>query len=249
MLRTVFAVFRFFFYLMVRQGKQREFFRLQAAGKTGECDRLLAPMVREWAQYVVRLTGKKTQVQVTGQENLPQNRAVLFVANHQSNLDIPVLLGYVEKPMAFVAKKELLRIPFLSGWMKLMQCVFLDRKNIRQSVKDMEEAVEKIKDGYSLLIFPEGHRSKSDSHGTFKAGSFKLAFKTGVPIVPVTVNGTWKLFEGSGRLRAADVFVTIHPPVETEGLSKEGQRQLVSAVEQTVFASLPAPEAAALPES
>lgn len=249
MIKTIIAAFRFFFYLIVRQGIQRKLFRLQAAGNFAERDRILAPMIRDWAQYVVRLTGKKTQVQVTGQENLPQNRAVLFVANHQSNLDIPVLLGYVEKPMAFVAKKELLRIPFLSGWMKLMQCVFLDRKNIRQSVKDMEEAVEKIKDGYSLLIFPEGHRSKGAAHGQFKAGSFKLAFKAGVPVVPVSIDGTWRLLEGSGRLHSANVRVTIHPPVETEGLSKEGQRQLVSAVEQTVFASLPAPEAAALPES
>ena len=239
MIKTIIAAFRFFFYLIVRQGIQRKLFRLQAAGNFAERDRILAPMVREWAQYVVRLTGKKTQVQVTGQENLPQNRAVLFVANHQSNLDIPVLLGYVEKPMAFVAKKELLRIPFLSGWMKLMQCVFLDRKNIRQSVKDMEEAVEKIKDGYSLLIFPEGHRSKGAAHGQFKAGSFKLAFTAGVPVVPVSIDGTWRLLEGSGRLHSANVRVTIHPPVSTENLTKEDQHRIVGEVERTVFSALP----------
>lgn len=239
MIKTIIAAFRFFFYLIVRQGIQRKLFRLQAAGNFAERDRILAPMIRDWCQFVVRLTGKKTTVTVSGQENLPERGAVLFIANHQSYLDIPVLLGYVPKQMGFIAKSDLLKVPFLSGWMKLLECVFLDRKNIRQSIKDMELAGEKIRRGYSLLIFPEGHRSKSDSHGTFKAGSFKLAFKTGVPIVPVTVNGTWKLFEGSGRLRAADVFVTIHPPVSTENLTKEDQHRIVGEVERTVFSALP----------
>ena len=238
MIKTIFAVFRFFFYLIVRQGKQRKMFALQKAGNFSERDKLIAPMIRDWAKYVVNLSGKKTTVSVSGQENLPMDRAVVFIANHQSYMDIPVLLGYVKKPMAFIAKVEILKVPFLSGWMNLMQCVFLDRKSPHQSVKDMEGAVEKIKNGYSMLIFPEGHRSKGAAPGVFKPGSFKLAFKSGAPVVPVTIDGTWKLFEGSNRLNPADVFVTIHPPVMTENLSKEEQRELVSRVESTVLSSL-----------
>lgn len=213
--------------------------RLQKTGNIEERDKQIAPMVQEWARYVVGLTGKKTKISVSGQENLPMDRAVVFIANHQSYMDIPVLLGYVKKPMAFIAKVEILKVPFLSGWMKLMECVFLNRKSPHQSVKDMEGAVERIKKGYSLLIFPEGHRSKGDTPRAFKPGSFKLAFKSGAPIIPVSIDGTWKLFEGSNRLKPADVFVTIHPPVMTENLSKDEQKEIISRVEETVLSALP----------
>ncbi len=240
MIKTIAAFFRLLFYLLPLQGVKRKLFRLQTEGNYAERDKIVAPMLKDWARFVVRLTGKKTTVTVSGQENLPQDKTVLFIANHQSNFDIPVLLGYVDKPMAFISKKELLKVPFISGWMQLIECVFLDRKNPRQAIKDMELAGEKIKRGYSLVVFPEGHRSKGNSHGSFKAGSFKLAFKNEVPIVPITINGTWQLFEKTGRLKPANVFITIHPQVETEGLAKEEQRLVVSQVEQTIFSALPA---------
>ena len=241
MLKTIIAFFRLLFYFLPLQGIKRRLFRLQAEGNYAERDKIVAPMLRDWARFVVRLTGKKTTVTVTGQENLPQGQTVLFVSNHQSNLDIPVLLGYVDKPMAFIAKSELLKVPFLSGWMQLIECVFLDQKNPRQAMKDMELATEKLKRGYSMLIFPEGHRSKSEGHRKFHPGSLRLAFKTGVPIVPITINGTYKLLEGPGHMSAADVVVTVHPPVPTEGLSREEQRNVVSQVEQTVVSALPQP--------
>ena len=239
MLKTIIAFFRLLFYFLPLQGTKRKLFRLQDEGNYAERDRIVAPLLRDWARFVVRLTGSKTTVTVTGQEMLPQGKAVLFVANHQSNLDIPVLLGYVDKQMAFIGKSELLKVPFISGWMQLIECVFLDRKNPRQAIKEMELAAEKIRRGYSMLIFPEGHRSKSDGHRKFHPGSLRLAFKTGAPIVPITINGTWKLLEGPGRMSSADVFITIHQPVPTEGLSRDEQRAVVSQVEQTVLSALP----------
>ena len=95
-----------------------------------------------------------------GQENIPQDTAVVLIGNHQSYLDIPVLMGYVNKPIAFIAKSEILKVPVLSKAMKLMQCTFLVRTDMKQSVKAMAEAVETIKKGYSMVIFPEGTRSK-----------------------------------------------------------------------------------------
>ena len=108
-------------------------------------------------------------------------------------------------------------------------------------MKDMSLAMEKIRRGYSMLIFPEGHRSQSEGHRKFHPGSFRLAFKTKVPIVPITISGTYKLLEGPGRIGPADVFVTIHPPVQTEGLSRDEQQSVVSSVEQTVLSALPQP--------
>ena len=186
----------------------------------------------DWARYVVGLSG--AQVEITGQENIPQDTAVVFIGNHQGYLDIPVLLGYLNKPMAFIAKKELLKVPLLAEWMKLMKCTFLDRKNMRQSVRAIQDAIETVKEGYSLVIFPEGTRSRGDDMGEFKAGSFKLPVKAGAPIIPVTIDGTWHLLEEKGHITPATVRITVHPPVQTAGLSREETRALPEQVRKTI---------------
>ncbi len=220
MIRTIIAIIRFWIYLVTRRGELKIARRLEKEGKAEEYNEYVAARVRDWARYVVALSGGT--VTVSGEENIPRDRAVVFVGNHQSNLDIPILLGYVAKPKAFIAKIELLRVPFLSDWMKMMRCTFLDRKNMRQSVRAMDEAVENVKKGHSLVIFPEGTRSKSDEVAEFKQGSFKLALRSGAPIVPVTIDGSWHMLEEKGRfMRNVAVRVVVHPAIVTEGLAKE----------------------------
>ncbi len=220
MIRTIIAIIRFWIYLVARRHELKIARRLEKEGTTEEYDEYVAARVRDWARYVVALSGGT--VTVSGDENIPRDRAVVFVGNHQGNLDIPILLGYVAKPKAFIAKIELLRVPFLSDWMKMMHCTFLDRKNMRQSVRAMDEAVENVKKGHSLVIFPEGTRSKGDEVAEFKQGSFKLALRSGAPIVPVTIDGSWHMLEEKGRfMKNVAVRVVVHPPIVTEGLSKE----------------------------
>ena len=119
-----------------------------------------------------------------------------------------------------------------------MQCVFLKRDSPKQSIEAMAKGVETVKQGYSLVIFPEGHRSKGGPVQKFKSGSFKLAFRSEVPIVPVTIDGTWHLFEEKRKPNPADIKITYHPPIQTKGLTKEEQQKLPETVQQIVESAL-----------
>jgi 1-acyl-sn-glycerol-3-phosphate acyltransferase len=237
MFRTIVCVIRFIVYLVFRNHQLNKAVKFDRQGKIAERDALTNDIVRNWARFVVGLT--KSDVEVRGQENIPQDTAVVLIGNHQSYLDIPVLMGYVNKPIAFIAKSEILKVPVLSKAMKLMQCTFLVRTDMRQSVKAMAEAVETIKKGYSMVIFPEGTRSKGGPVIDFKAGSFKLAYKSGVPILPVTIDGTFRLFEEKNKVQSGKVIITVHPPVPTANLTKEEQGLIPDKIRSIVLSALP----------
>ena len=137
-------------------------------------------------------------LRVEGLENLPKDQAVLYVGNHRSYFDI--LVGYTTVPglMGFVAKKEMLRYPFLRSWMKNVNCLFLDRENIKEGLKTILEGIDHVKNGISVWIFPEGTRNRNEDLREllpFKEGSLKIAEKTGCPVVPVAIMGTADVFE------------------------------------------------------
>lgn len=129
-----------------------------------------------------------------GTENIPDG-SVLFVSNHRSLYDIPVFYSNVPKEVGFVAKAEMKKIPIMSSWMSNIGCLFLDRNNVRAGLKTILKGIDYMKEGGSLIICPEGTRSHKDQLGEFKEGSFKLAEKSGSPIVPVAFIGTDDLFE------------------------------------------------------
>lgn len=225
---------------MVTKNKRLKLARkLDRENNIAERDKLVQANVPLWARYVIEQA--PAEVEVIGQEKIPQDQAVCFISNHQGNMDIPVLLGYINKPMAFVAKVELAKVPFISPWMILMGCTFMDRKSPRASVKALHDAAEGLKKGYSQMIFPEGTRSRGGPHHEFKAGSFKLAYMAEAPIVPVTIDGTWRLLEEKGRLQKGKVTVTIHDPIPTKGLSKEEMQAIPAKVEEICCAPLPPP--------
>ena len=173
----------------------------------------------KWALGNAKRSGGKFHFE--GMENIPKDRAVVFVANHQGDFDIAVMLAFFNVPHGYIAKIEILKVPLLRDWMKNMQCVFIDRKNIRQTAKAIMEGVKILQNGHSLVLFPEGTRSKSDEMGEFKAASFKLATKAQVPIVPISISGTYKLMEANRRfIKPADVYIKIHPPIETTDLEE-----------------------------
>lgn len=166
-------------------------------------------------RFVLKLAG--VQIQIEGLERIPKDQAVLYVGNHRSYFDI--LTGYVTVPglMGFVAKKEMLRYPLLRTWMKLVNCLFLDRKNIKEGLKTILAAIEQIKSGVSVWIFPEGTRSEGDLLELleFHEGSMKIAEKSGCPVVPVAITGTAEIFEshmpfirpGHVRVRYGEPFL------------------------------------------
>lgn len=207
-------------------------------GKTGQQDKQANLLHREttrWAKTMVRFTGSDVQVQ--GLEKVPE-RNVLFVSNHQGNFDIPLLIGYIPKLKGFVAKVELEKLPIVSGWMKKLNCLFLDRNDMRQSLKVILEGIKLLKNGYNMVIFPEGTRSKGKKMGTFKKGSLKLAIKSGVPIVPITIDGSYRMLEQDKRIRKSQVVITIHDPIYMDALSKEDEDQLVDRVYDVIKSGL-----------
>ncbi len=236
MFRTIIAVVKLVAFMLGKIGLLRKAQRLDREGKILERDALVNSIVPLWARYVFEIT--KSDVEVEGLEKLPKDRAVVFIANHQGLMDIPLLYGYTGKPMAFVAKIELSKIPLLSSWMKLLQCTFIDRKSMRASLQAINDAAANVSKGYSQMIFPEGTRSKGKPHIEFKPGSFKLAFKSKAPVVPVTIDGTWRIYEEKNRVMPAHVKMVIHDPIETENLTKEEVQELPAKVEKIVCSRL-----------
>ena len=236
MFRTLVAMIKLSAFMIGKNGLLRKAKKLDAEGKIKERDEIVNSIVPVWARYVFEIT--KSEVEVEGLEKLPSDKAVVFVANHQGLMDIPLLYGFSGKPMAFVAKIELAKIPLLSSWMKLLQCTFIDRKSMRASLEAINTAAANVSKGYSQMIFPEGTRSKGRPHIEFKPGSFKLAFKSKAPIVPVTLDGTWRIYEEHNDVRSAHVKMIVHDPIETENLSKEEMQSLPATIEKIVCAPL-----------
>ncbi|EQB89063.1 1-acyl-sn-glycerol-3-phosphate acyltransferase [Clostridium punense] len=191
----------------------------------------------KWAMKRVKLSGAK--VNIYGEENIPKDIPVVFIGNHQGNFDIALFMSFIDKPKGYVAKIEMKKIPILRNWMSYMNCVFMDRSSIRKSAEAIVEGVNIIKKGHSLVIFPEGTRSKGEKMGEFKAGSFKLATKTKVPIIPVTIKGSYKLMEANGnKIKPAEVDMFIHPAVNTANLSKEEIDSLPGKVKKIIESKL-----------
>ncbi|SES84931.1 lysophospholipid acyltransferase family protein [Anaerobranca gottschalkii] len=165
------------------------------------------------------------KVEVEGLENL-LDRNMIFVGNHQSMVDIPVMLGYIPGIKGFIAKKETKKLPIINWWMEEINCVFLDRHNIRQGMKDMAKAKGLLEEGKSLVIYPEGTRSKSDQMGEFKKGSLKIGVQAGVPIVPVAISGSYKIFEEERKIKKGKVKVKIGEPIFIERLSEEEKKDI-----------------------
>jgi len=158
MIKAIIWVIYFCGYLLYSLRLRPKAKKLTRQGKIAERDKLVHGEAIKWARNIINFGGIK--VTVTGGENVPKDSGVLFVGNHQSNLDIPILIGFINKPKGFIAKVELAKIPILSVWMKYMGCIFLDRKDVRQSLKAINQGAELLKKGHSLVIFPEGTRSK-----------------------------------------------------------------------------------------
>lgn len=174
-----------------------------------------------------------TSVTVIGAENIPEDTAVLYVGNHRSIFDI--LLTYVRfpRPTGFVSKKEMHRYPLLSHWMRNIHCTFLDRKDIKKGMKTILENVEKLKNGICVCVFPEGTRNKTgtDILLPFHDGSFKMAEKSGCPIVPITLNNTNAIFEDHlPRVTKEHVVIEYGKPIYMDELSKEERRHIGSYV-------------------
>lgn len=171
-----------------------------------------------------------TKLIVKGQENIPKDSAVLYVGNHRSFFDVVLTLSLFPGITGYVAKLEMNKVPILRLWMKNIHCLFLDRGNIKEGLKTILAGVEEVKSGHSLCIFPEGTRNKvNDSFLPFHDGSFKIAEKGKVPVVPMTIVNSAAIFEDHlPRIKKATVVVAFDKPVLIDALDREQRKGLGS---------------------
>lgn len=195
----------------------------------------------QWAfKVVILLSGVK--LTVIGEENIPKDTAVLFIGNHRSYFDIVLTYARCRGLTGYVAKKEMLKIPLLSRWMKFLHCLFLDRSDVREGLKTILTAIDKVKSGISIMIFPEGTRNKNESELDllpFHEGSFKIATKSGCPIIPVSINNSSALFEDHlPYVKKAPVIIEYGEPIYVKELPKEQQKFVGRYVQDIIVETL-----------
>lgn len=180
-----------------------------------------------WAfRCVLFLSG--VSVTAIGEENIPQDEPVLYIGNHRSYFDIIMTYVRVPRPTGYIAKIGMIKVPLLSHWMKNLHCLFLDRKDIKQGMKTILEAVEKVKSGISICIFPEGSRStEPDAFLPFHGGSFKIAEKAGCPIVPISINNADHIWEAHlPWIKKTHVVIEYGKPIYMKDLDREQKRHI-----------------------
>jgi 1-acyl-sn-glycerol-3-phosphate acyltransferase len=183
------------------------------------------------ARYVLKVT--KTTMEVSGTDNIPKENCV-FISNHQAIFDGFALLAYINKPFGFIAKIEIKKIPLINGWISSIGSIYINRQNPRESIKTIQEGVEKIKQGHSILIFPEGTRSLTSKMNSFKKGSMKLAINSKVAIVPITIDGTYNVLEVGKKVTGNKVKMVIHKPIYVDTLNKEEIQNLAKNVQDII---------------
>lgn len=203
-----------------------------------------------WAfRCVIFLAGVK--VIALGEENIPADSPVLYVGNHRSFFDIVLTYPRVPRPTGYVAKKEMEKVPLLSVWMKNLHCLFLDRENIKEGMKTILDAIDKAKSGISICIFPEGTRNKTpDTFLPFHEGSFKIAEKAGVPIIPMTIVNSAGVFEDHfPKIKRNTVVIEYGKPIDIKELPKEEKKALGSLVKNVIEETYFKNKAAYFPET
>ena len=196
------------------------------------CDKVSRSLIRWIFRVILFFSG--TKITVKGQENIPKDRAVLYIGNHRSYFDILVTYTTVPGSCGFVAKKELSRIPLLKNWMELIHCLFLDRSDIKQGLQMILSGCEEIKSVTSICIFPEGTRNKGEELTMlpFKEGAFKIATKTGCPIVPISMNNTAEIFENHfPKIKKTHVVLEYGTPIYPNELDKDVKKHIGSYVQ------------------
>jgi 1-acyl-sn-glycerol-3-phosphate acyltransferase len=203
---------------------------LSLVGTGGNLSHLSA---RLWGRSILAASG--IRVRVTGMERIDPAKSYIFMSNHQSNFDIPVLLAYLKVQFRWLAKKELFKIPFFGYAMQRVGYISINRSDRRSAFLSLKRAAQIIRGGVSVLIFPEGTRSLDDQIRPFKKGGFILALDAGVPIVPVVIRGTRSIMPKERlRIRPGQVSLEILAPIDTTAYTRKSKEDLIAAVRRAI---------------
>ena len=192
-------------------------------------------ITRTWTSWILKTCG--VRVQVEGLEQIDRRRSYLFMSNHQSVVDIAVLVTSIPVSFRFVAKRELRWIPFFGWALAVAGHILIDRSNRSNAIRSLEAAAVRIRNGVNVIVFPEGTRSRSGELQSFKRGGFHLAIAAQVPVIPVTVSGSQQITpKRSLRIESGTVKILYGKPIPTEGLVKEDRNALMEQVRAAIQA-------------
>jgi len=190
-----------------------------------------------WARCCIKIGGVK--IVITGQENIPTDQPAIYVSNHQSNFDIPIIYASLPVHFSWLAKQELFQVPLFGAAMESVDCVPIDRSNRRKMMSSINAAALRIKGGTSVVIFPEGTRSADGNLQPFKKGALLIAAKAQVPVVPIAIYGSHKILSKERwTVTAGTVNVNFLPQIATDNLNGNKLEQLTQTAHDQIATSL-----------
>lgn len=181
----------------------------------------------QWAfRVIIFISG--TKLTVIGEENVPKDTPVLYIGNHKSYFDIIITYARCPRLTGYIAKDSMKKVPLLRTWMRRLHCLFINREDVKEALKTILAGIDNVKDGISMCIFPEGTRNKNpEGMLPFKEGSFKIAEKTGCPIVPMAITNSAEILENHlPRIKAVPVILEYGKPIYPNELDKETKKKL-----------------------
>lgn len=196
-------------------------------------------LFREFGKGIIQRTNSIVEVIYEDEDDfksLSIDEPIVLISNHQSNIDIPTIQGYFPFVPGFMAKKEMETWLFFKTWMPITNSIFIDRKNPREGIKAIRKSVKLIKDGYPMLVFPEGTRSEDGKIGVFKNGGFKVAIDSKAKIIPITLKGTYDIQNKKSIkiFKNKNVKLIIGKIVDTKDYDKEGLKNIHNIVKEII---------------
>ena len=191
-------------------------------------------VARIWASILLKISN--TKVRVIGSENVLRGKPQIFMANHQSDFDILISLAYIPGQFRWIAKKELFAIPVFGQAMKSAGYIEIDRQNHEKAMHSLDLAALRIREGKSVMTFPEGTRSRDGEIKAFKQGLFYLAIQSGVPIVPISIIGSGAIMpKRSLKVKPGKITLVIDKPISVKGYTLENRQELINKVRQVIM--------------
>ncbi len=206
---------------------------LKLMGRKREAWFYLGRLGRYYARFILeRLAGCRLQVE--GLENIPRGKPYCFVGNHQAYADILLIMATVPEPAGYIAKRSLKYAPVIRTWMKELGCYFLKRESLKDGLRGILYGADRVKKGFPMVIFPEGTRSRGPQMAEFRKGGLKLATKAKAMAVPVSIQGSYRVLEQTGRVRPSWMGIRFHPPIDTVGLTSAQEESLTHDIWQII---------------
>jgi 1-acyl-sn-glycerol-3-phosphate acyltransferase len=222
-------------------------FMIAARLLTGNENAIYSP-VRFFIKLGLRLVG--VRVVVSGLEKLDPRQTYIFTPNHQSLIEVPLLVTYLKRNPAYLAKKEVFKYPIFGYGISLMGVVPVDRSNTQSAVESARAATQMLRRGKDYVVYPEGTRSRDGRLLPFKKGAFIMAIDAGVPVVPVTISGCTKIMpKGEVKIFPSTIYITVHEPLGTDSYSKENVAGLMARTRERIVSALSPEERAAMGEA